>query len=174
MVIVPNRFIYLAAPRTGSRTTCDALVQHCGGIKEGREHHSKLDELQALETDPSERLPVYSVIREPFDFVMSSWARAYDPTMRDFLDNWNPDALGEWEGRMTPYEGFVTHYFLFENGLEDLFARWGFPDTPLGHQGRYETPPYHPVSPADEDLVRERFPVDFKRYEHWRLANSVL
>jgi hypothetical protein len=170
MILVPGQFIYLAAPRTGSRTTTEALLKHCGGIKQGREHHSRRDELETLNT----KLPVYSVIREPFDFVMSAWARALEPTMEMFLEFWKSDCLDEWDGRMTPYDGFVDHYYLFENGLEDFFERVGFGGVPLTNKGRYETPPYKPLAQGDEQMVRERFAADFERYEYWRERNAVL
>jgi hypothetical protein len=172
-ILVPDRFIYLCSPRTGSRTTREALEKHCGAVRVGEMHHAKRTELEQMKQDLPD-LPVYSMMRDPFDFVCSAYARAYDPTMRDFLDNWNSDVLEEWDGAMTPYEGFVDHYFIFENTLEDFFRRVGFPDLPLEHKGRYETPPYKPLAEGDEQMVREQFPQDFARYEHWKQRNAVL
>lgn len=169
-ILVPDRFIYLASPRTGSRTTREALVKHHGGVKVGDMHHAKRAELEALKTD----LPVYSMMRDPFDFVCSAFARDANPRFQDFINSWLPDCLGEWDNAMTPYEGFVDHYFIFENGLEDFFKRVGLPDTPLENKGRYETPPYKPLSEDDEFTIRMRFKADFDRYEHWRWANTVL
>lgn len=177
MILVPGKFIYLAAPRTGSRTTCDALVRYHEGKKLSKGHHATRAELEGMADNPELAfqdvlLPVYSVIRDPYHIIMGAFGRAPDVQWEHFLATWNPDSLGEWGGRMTPYEGYVDHYFIFEDGLEAMFKRLGLPDTPLGHLGRYETHFYKPISPAGWDVMREKFAEDFARYDHWKQINA--
>jgi hypothetical protein len=203
-LLVPDKFIYLCAPRTGSRTTREALVKHCGAQEVGDMHHAYREELEALETE----LPVYSMMRDPFSYVMAAFARdpnpklaafARDPNPRfeDFINSWKPDCLDEWDNAMTPYEGFVHHYFIFENGLEDFFERvgfggvpltnkgryetpnWkpicedvGFGGVPLTNKGRYETPNWKPICEDDEITIRMRFKRDFDRYADWVQKNE--
>ena len=169
-LLVPDQFIYLCAPRTGSRTTREALVKHCGAQEVGDMHHAYREELEALETE----LPVYSMMRDPFSYVMAAFARDPNPRFEDFINSWKPDCLDEWDNAMTPYEGFVHHYFIFENGLEDFFERVGFGGVPLTNKGRYETPNWKPICEDDEITIRMRFKKDFERYEHWRLVNSQI
>ena len=169
-ILVPDRFIYLCSPRTGSRTTREALVKHCGAQEVGDMHHASREELEALETN----LPVYSMMCDPFDYVQSAFARDPNPRFEDFINSWQPDCLGEWDNRMTPYDGFVDHYFIFENGLEDFFERVGFGGVPLTNKGRYETPNYKPLSEDDEITIRMRFKKDFERYAHWKERNAVV
>lgn len=167
MILVAGRFVYLAAPRTGSRTTCEALVKHCGGRKISRAHHASRAELEAM---PYGR-PVYSMIRDPADFVQAAFARHTCERFADFVTLWNPDSLGEWNGRITPYDGFVDWYFLFEDGLEAFFERVGYPGVPLSRRGRGETRTRKPLTAADEALLRERYAADFERYAYWQEKN---
>lgn len=170
MILVLGKFIYLAAPRTGSRTTCEALIKHCDGRKISKTHHASRVELERLDTE----LPVYSMMRDPLDFILAAWSRSTCERLEDFVETWNPDSLGEWDGRITPYDGFVDHYFIFEHGLERFFERVGFPGVPLGHKGRNETRTDKPVSVEQTAMLMERYPVDFERYGSWLEANRVL
>ena len=178
MILVPEKFVYLAAPRTGSRTTCEALIKHCDGRKISKAHHASRAELEQLnyggleETDGS--LPVYSMMRDPLDFILAAWSRSTCERLEDFVETWNPDSLGEWDGRITPYDGFVDHYFIFEDGLPSFFERVGFPGVPLGHKGRNETRTQKPISVEQTAMLMERFAVDFERYGSWLEANRVL
>ena len=169
MILVPDRFVYLAAPRTGSRTTVEALLGHCGGQKLSAGHHATRAELAALDT----ALPVYSMMRDPWSHLMSAFRRSSHARLRDFVNSWNPDPLGEWDGRMAPYDGFVDHYFIYEDGLAHFFRTVGFPDVPLTHKGRYETPIMgKAVADDDAQWARDVYAEDFRRYDRWRHANA--
>lgn len=69
MLIVPDRFVLLATPRTGSR----ALEQAFEGIK-SKDHHVHPEDLEeTCETllEGSSKLPKYTVTRNPYQHALS-------------------------------------------------------------------------------------------------------
>jgi len=68
MVIIPNKFIFTATPRTGSRAISEALL---------RKYPEALSDYPSKHHDhptTNLELPVYTVIRNPLDQLLSWWA----------------------------------------------------------------------------------------------------
>lgn len=65
MVIVPDKFVFLATPRTASRAITEALLKkYPNAISEyPRNHHDPAPD--------TNELPVYTVIRNPYDQLLS-------------------------------------------------------------------------------------------------------
>lgn len=67
MIVVPNKFVFLATPRTGSRATSEALL---------RKYPDAITDYPSNHHDPApdgNKLPVYTVIRHPVDQMLSWW-----------------------------------------------------------------------------------------------------
>ena len=73
MIIIPDKFVFLATPRTASRALAEALIRkYPNAITEYPRHHH----------DPppdNNELPCYAVIRNPFDQIMSWHSHINDP-----------------------------------------------------------------------------------------------
>ena len=72
MVIIPNKFVFLATPRTGSRAVSEALI---------RKYPDAITDYPSNHHDPApddNTLPIYTVIRNPFDQILS-WHSHVNP-----------------------------------------------------------------------------------------------
>ena len=69
MIVIPNKFTFVATPRTGSRAISEALIRkYPDAITEyPNDHHAAPD---SVPTD----LPIYTVLRNPLDQLLSWWA----------------------------------------------------------------------------------------------------
>ena len=68
MIVIPNKFIFLATPRTGSRAISEALIRkYPQAISEYPTNHHG----QPAETN---KLRKYSVVRNPVDQILSWWS----------------------------------------------------------------------------------------------------
>lgn len=136
MVIVPHKFIFLATPRTGSRAIRDALLKLPGAV-ESQEHHVHPEDV-AYTADKllegSSELPLYSVIRDPYEQVRSMF---YHVEMRHKLKldpHYQPSSreLAEWARTygaehntpwwfapsLYPYKDCSDEIFVYEPNLQ--------------------------------------------------------
>lgn len=180
MIRVPGKFIWLACPRTASRTCARTLLAHCGGEKLIGRHHARRKDLYLMHGRTE---PVVALARDPYDYLLSNFARwtkgAQQMTFEQFLDQsaWQPDLIGEWDNAITPYQGYVDHYYLYEDGLDDFFANLGFPGVPLKQVGIDETPEYAPIDQMGFEvkrLIEERHWKDLKFYRYWQERNQSM
>lgn len=186
MIRVPGNFIWLACPRTASRTFSETLLERCGGERLLGRHHARKKDLYLLNGHSE---PVIGIVRDPYDYVLSSYARWTKPEatrlsserkigFEQFLNsNWQPDLIGEWDGAITPYQGYVDYYFLYEDGLEAIFSYLGFPGITLKQVGIDETPEYAPIDEMGFEvkrLIEERFWKDIKFYRYWQERNQSM
>jgi hypothetical protein len=70
MILVPQKFVFLATPRTASRTLKEMIRTTHDETKESREHHIHPEDI--FRDFPEARdIPRYALIREPYDQVLS-------------------------------------------------------------------------------------------------------
>ena len=69
MIVIPDKFTFVATPRTGSRAISEALIlKYPEAITDyPKDHHTYPD---AVPRD----LPIYTVIRNPTSQLLSWWA----------------------------------------------------------------------------------------------------
>ena len=68
MIVIPNKFVFLATPRTGSRAISEALI---------RKYPDAITDYPSNHHDPApddNKLHVYTVIRHPVYQMLSWWA----------------------------------------------------------------------------------------------------
>jgi len=141
MVIVPGMFVFVANPRTGSRSVGAALETYAkvkGLTRAGCRHSPR----SAVPVDLG--LPVYGFTREPVRHVLSWW---YFQRQKKHIDAFNEEVsrlltfeefirkpffplntLDFPQQRLNLYEGIVTKWFRLEDGIEAFFEEVG-----LGH-----------------------------------------
>jgi len=142
MILVRGRFIYLATPATASRSTTRVLVDQCGGEILNKTHHAYLSDMPILD-DYTE--PVYSMIRNPYEYVLSRYHYKYKTQERrklrspeDFVRHYALESHGHDFGSiMCMYRNHVDRFFLFEDGLKAFFDTVGFPNVDIPKEGMH-------------------------------------
>jgi len=166
MVVVPRKFVFVANPRTGSRSMVQALLRMKGAVRSER-HHSNYDEVP---TD----LPVYAIIRDPHTQLRSWWYQSSDRTLhRATFCSWiRHQSQGfaplyfhanEAQTKLNIYHGLVTKYFLFERGLTAALEYMGSPPPPV-HIGQTNAHTYM-LTEEDYATVEELFAEDIKLHK---------
>ena len=141
MIIVPGKLIYLFTPKTGSRATERAFLEHVPEALISNAHHDHPDMI------PNLGIPVYATIRNPYDQVLSwywgPWRRSH--TIEEFLRR-SPPSRNWIQKRLNCYDEYVDGYFLYEDGLEQIFRTLGYGNVRIDRVG---------VSGADKSLLTE-------------------
>lgn len=155
MLLVPNKFVFLNTPRTGSRAI-SAVFQGLGYCP-AQFHHTNISEVH---TD----LPVFTMLRNPTTQLLSWWWDSrYIWCFEDYIKEhwtgitWNHEDLN-------PYAPIVDKFFIYEHGLEPMFEELGLPQWSIPRVGVSQTE-YKYITPEAIDLINERFPKDVALYE---------
>ena len=140
MIIVPGRFIYLFTPRTASRATERAFLEHVPEALISNKHHDHPRDI------PNIGLPVYATIRDPYEQALS-WYWVY--RNRYSVSQWvhkSPPGRRWIQKRMNEYDEYVDAYFVYEDGIERIFKTLALPGVKVGKVG---------VSGTDKSLLDE-------------------
>lgn len=147
MILVPDRFCYVLNPRTGSRAMERAFLDQVPGAQKIGRHHGYVD---------GYGLPVYATIRSPADLVLSHWWKAQDRlTLAEYIKQRTP--------RLNVHHGVIDRYFLYDDGLEQIFADLGYPGVKTERIGG-SNPDRTYLTPARVHLINRAFPEDNDLY----------
>jgi hypothetical protein len=121
-------------------------------------------------TEVPKDLPVYTIIRNPYDQLLSWYYHAYKPQGRSFLDFIETYSNGRYlyKSRLNIYREVVTRHFVFERGLQRAMDDMGFPDIMVGWTGKTEPVPDKSLYLDDEAVqkaIQSRFAADIELYE---------
>lgn len=148
MILVPDKFIYLCTPSTGSRTTAKVLVDQCGGEQLSASHHARKEEVIRNRWRPE---PMYTTLRDPFEFILSRyWYRTrtdgYEALPFDvFLDRFSKARINTpFHPWLCWYAPFTERFFLFDYGPQHFFNEVGFHDVEIPHIGYTQESPDRP------------------------------
>lgn len=152
MILVPGKFGYVFNPRTGSRSTEEAFLKQVPGAVSIAHHH------RYTECDE----PVYATVRDPIEIAMSFWWRVHET---ETLEKW----YSKRQPRLFLNLDKVDRYFLYENGLESIFAELGYPDVSLPNIGKQDRPP---ATEEQRAYLTRMFPDDIELYEQVKRAEK--
>jgi hypothetical protein len=159
MIIVPDKFTYVFTPRTGSRATERAFLDHVpGAYRPSNYHHDHPDDLP-------QGLPVYATIRNPYDQVLS-WYAPWEKqgfTVVEFLHR-SPPGRRWIQKRLNVYDEYVDAYFIYEDGIEQIFKTLGYGIVSVPKVGTSGVDKTRLTQEARE-LIDEIFEYDVKLYE---------
>jgi len=162
MVVLPE-FVFVAAPRTGSRSIRDALLTMPGAVA-SRTHHTPWADV------PTDR-PIYAVTRHPLQIMITWWTtirNSYDCDFRAFCrENAGGPFRPPWGTGLHPYDMLQPRYFVFEKGLQNALETLGC-GIAVPHVGA-SLDRYKPTR-ADVRVCEEVFAADYKRYEEINCA----
>jgi len=186
VILVENRFIYLATPATGSRSVTLALRDQCGGKLLAKSHHAYLSDMDQLKDHD---VPVYAFIRDPYDYVLTRYYYTHKtPALREqeTLEDWIPKYAEENYGDefgsiMCMYRDYVDDMFLYEDGLENFFEKVGLPDVTMPTEGAWASYQIKNGLPSIDELENSRhvrelidqyFAMEVALYGHYRKQHS--
>lgn len=182
MITLPGHFIFAATPRTGSRAISKALLTIEGASRwkddSGRDMHHVHPEELAGKTNG---LPIYSVIRCPYDQTLSWFYHAivrHDPVMAyaERFHTFIREAYIGWffNQRLNPYHEISTKIFLYqpelsgvvrsilrESGLDSQATQIEEPET----IGKSVSLDKKLIDSQARELVNERFKEDIRLYK---------
>ena len=148
MIVVPKLLVYVLTPRTGSRATEQAFLEHVPGSLDVGRHHG-------YETGFKE--PVYATIRNPHDQLLSHYWKERDKiTFEDYLRYRTP--------RLNIHHAVIDKYFIYENGLSNIFWQMGFPAVPVEHVGVSNVDKSF-LTKVRKEMINELFKEDVSLYE---------
>lgn len=138
MVIIPGELVFLANPRTASRTVGNLLESKSGvrGLQRPGRHVPREDVPLEL------NLPIWSFTRHPYRHALSWWyflrqkqhVDAFNEERSRLLDfeDWLDKPFDALPGhdfprqRLNMYEGVATHWWTLEDGVENWLRKVGF------------------------------------------------
>lgn len=192
MYLIPNRLIFLATPRTASRSAAQFLRDNSGAVfsQVSVRHHATLLEAKCAKTLYSE--PVVTFTRHPVMHVQSM-INLYDEIQKSrsglirnrseisvrtpetdfsrfFADDspfWIPLMRAHKEPRLNVFAEFADHILLLENGLAHNFAAFGISpnDATEPEVGKLKTSHNGIVTDENIALVKKWFPYDWDVYQ---------
>jgi hypothetical protein len=165
VIIVPERFVFVSTPRTGSRSISEMLLAH--GWNQTKGHHTEPEIVLEEKGD----LPVYSVFRNPRDIIVSWYCRlkfAAKPSLAEFCRG----VENAWMNPMHRYMEISDKSFNFDDGIENIMTAMGVePVAGVPHIGGDKRRPIEWTHEAEVN-ARRTFKRDFDYYE--KMTNSVL
>lgn len=168
MAFITDKIIYLATPKTASRSTVAALRSAFPAGIETKQHHVTPNEVHKYLN--GERT-LWTCLRNPFTQALSwfyhvqsrKYPRNYQGFLR-FVENYTNGRL--LEGRLNIYSaefpGLVRH-FLFEKGIESFLESIGAANTSVPHVGNGNTD-HSLLTEEAIERIRRRFPKDVELY----------
>lgn len=187
MVVIPDHLIFLATPRTGSRAIAAALMT-VRGAKEHKEHHVHPDDVESSAEsliEGSSGLPRISVIRDPYEQVLSVFNHALTRhitgravTEEDLLRFVDEAHLSWWfDKELYPYK-HVADSYLYEPHLQHTMNKIAYhrglypcPVVPL--VGKTENRHEHVLTELTRERINERFKDDVEFYNQLRQGSSL-
>ena len=186
MIIVPGKFIFVGSPRSGSHFISDGLQAAFPDAIRTKEHHSFIRDV-LLERSLRGNLPIYSICREPVNWVFSFYYnlfRKYEDipittTFTQFIEGKKPQnvqynrATDFPPGHLCTYQNVTTKYFPFEKNFKRFFDFIGVDVDALIANGlkasRQPEPEYlerrASISVSDRLLVEKYFKKDLSIYK---------
>lgn len=175
MILVPGKFLFLATPRTASRSLKEMVRQNCKDTKETLEHHVHPEDIFS-EFPEARDVPIFTVVREPYDHALSWFYHAVvrnapqRENTRDFLTFLRTMFISWYfSDRLNVYAEVATHFLPYQAGVVSAY------ETMTGHafEGKAPViglrPRTKPVSkmltPFTERAVRQRFPQDIELWQ---------
>lgn len=166
MVVLPGKVIYLATPRSASRTTAEVL-QKVGGAIHGI-HHSRPATVTLIQQ--RSKLPTITLLRNPVHIIFSFWWGIREKqTFKYYVTTTFRNCFGE--RRIYPYYGVTDKYFPYDRGIKCFLEYLSLPsDVEIPQHGVRDDPPDHDlITDEYRQLVAELFPEDMKIYESFSL-----
>jgi hypothetical protein len=178
MIIVPRKFIFVGALRTGSHFIYDILMKNFPGAIRTVQHHEMISDV--IIAKKAHELPLYTVVRNPLYVIHSLWKTfhlkypnlEYSKTFAEFLETKKPFENGA--APYNPKEGFPPGHLTMYQHVADMM----FPFEPnfttffnfIGLNGIIETEPKEVdtvLLPAtDVAKTRKYFAADYDIYEN--------
>ena len=163
MVIIPNRFTFVATPRTGSRAITEAL-KRVDGAEASRMHHVPWQDV------PLTTRPIVTVHRDPYNQTLSWYYHAIvrqgeEPTeasMLEFVKNY--DIGWTFHDRLYIYAPIVDMVYWYEDGLETMMYDLGLERFKVQHIGRSNSDKSLLTKPVLA-AIKQRFPQDVQDFE---------
>jgi len=178
MIVVPNKFIFLATPRTGSQAIAAALRQVPGSV-ESKIHHVEPEQIDntAEELAPgSSTLPRYTIARDPYTQMVSWYYHFYlrntenVPQEESFIQFVTERQIHWLFGdRLNPYHEAADEVFLYEPDLQFVVQEMCdladvFP-APVVIPKDVSPPGIGVVlTPASREAINVRYPRDVEYY----------
>ena len=173
MILLQGRFIYLATPATASRSTASVLVEQGGKFLAGT-HHANLPDMPTLK-EYSE--PVYSLLRDPYDYVLAQYyyqnpepEKQALTSLETFVPKYGAENRDSPFGSiMAMYRDYVDMYFIYEDGIKAFFDAVGLPDVTIPELGRRVSRmrgPRQPISPTVKELIEMHFAKEIELYKN--------
>lgn len=166
MVIVPDKFTFVATPRTGSRALAEALIkQYPQSVTDyPRDHHTDVSMVPA-------DYPIYTVIREPVSHLISWYyhvdarhknnKRSFDSFVKEYD---SPQYFCRYNKYiLNPYAEIADNLFVYERGLQLAANAMGIEHT-IEVVGKSNMSPIK-IDTGTMDYVRQAFAEDFALYE---------
>jgi len=185
MIVVPGKFVYVGAPRTGSHFIYNVLEAHFPDAVRSEQHHASIgDVLNAKRMGGG--LPVYTVVREPvkhlFSFYWNSLrkypGRIVTTTFEEFIEGRKPPnapykkALEFPPGALNTYRNVADKFFPFEADFSTLMKELNVDNTHGVVATRLPTEDYiaaqKQITEADKRLIRKYFKRDYELYKSMR------
>ena len=156
MVIIENRIVYLATPRSASRST-SALLVSLGGVLR-RPHHTPISAVMAV------NLPTITLLRDPAHIMLSFWWRTLCkmPLLEYIETGFEPLFASD---HIYPYYRVTDEYFLYSKGVKAFAEHLGFTDIPEIPRIGIRSPDYTLLTEEHRDAIRKRFPQDVELFD---------
>jgi hypothetical protein len=162
MIIVPDRYTFVATPRTASRAIVEALLRRYPKsiTSYPKDHH----------IDPEyvpKDYPIYTVIREPLSHIMSWW---YHVDYRNKVDR-NPLQFAQQyrhpvyidqyrKYKLNPYAEIADRFFVYETELPILETTFDIQLETVG-KGTYPKKPFAVL----REYIEDEFADDVQLYK---------
>ena len=165
MIIIEGKFIYLATPRTASRSVSKALLEN-GGRRLSNNHHAPLHIVRRAKKEYPD-LPFYTFTREPTDHL-ASWQQMGPTTVifETYIETAkvdNPYYKVYGENRLNCYAEFCDRIFTLEEGLPAFFD---FVKVPVRLKGLHigASKDKARITDSRKKLMAQHFPYDTDLY----------
>lgn len=160
-MVVTQDFVYVANPRTASRSTERLVESIYSPVDVSRVHHVKTNHPK-LRTSK----PIYGTIREPFSWIVSwfhhvGWpGNRFQEFVKEYTNGWLFDA------DLNIYRAYITHtlrYSMGVTGMVEEMSGLGLDETDEPWIGR--TGPERTLwTPEIRNIAKARFSKDFKQW----------
>ncbi len=163
-MVVTERFVYLATPRTASRSVEQAVLSSSETVVyKSKQHHAPVPEVTE-KLRQHEGKPVYTVVREPTRQALSWYYHAKGHLSRDFTDFIKKYKNGWLFGNhvniyLNVPDTKIT-FLPFEHGINTVLEYMGLSNTDAPFIGQTEAGG-RVLSETEEHHVRNRFRYDF-------------
>lgn len=130
MIYVPDKFMLVATPRTGSRSLKEMIRLSFGESRETEQHHPHPEDLKEEFPRELDELPVYSLLRNPYEQTLSWFHHVvvrHSPekeTPEEFIRFITTGSISWFfQDYLNPYFSLVTRLLLFDDGHLHNFER---------------------------------------------------